>query len=53
MEATFAMEEFSAWLKRPFSQDMDAAHWFYFVGLTLVFMILWRIVLEHVFEGRR
>lgn len=47
------MNDFMQWLKSPFSEDMDAAHWVYFTGLVIVSIILWQIVLVHVFEGRR
>ena len=37
---------FSGWLSKPFSEDMDALHWFYFVGLLLVIATLWGMVLR-------
>jgi hypothetical protein len=42
---------FRDWIKRPFSQDMDAAHWLLFIGFTLVVMVLWRYVLDHIIGG--
>jgi len=42
------MQYFSDWLKRPFSQDMDAQHWAMFIGFFLVLMILWKYVLAHI-----
>ncbi len=44
-------EDFKAWGKRPFSADMDALHWFYFLGLMVVLLALWRIVLNHITES--
>lgn len=37
--------------QQPFAADMDAAHWFLFVGLLLIIMILWRIILRHIVEA--
>jgi hypothetical protein len=42
---------FTTWIKRPFSQDMDAAHWIMFIGLFLMIMIMWRYVLDHIIGG--
>ncbi len=39
------------WLKRPFSGDMDAAHWFLFFGLILCVSFLWSRILYYVNKG--
>ncbi len=44
------LSTFQSWLARPFSTDQDALHWFLFVGLILVTMILWGMVLRIVGE---
>jgi hypothetical protein len=43
-------ERFKDWTARPFSADMDAAHWFYFIGLLIVLMVGWRLVLRTIKE---
>jgi hypothetical protein len=45
------MELFNEWLKRPFSQDMDAQHWALFIGFFLVLMVFWRYILSHIVGG--
>lgn len=42
--------QFQAWLAKPFDQSMDALHWFLFIGLVIVAVILWAMVLRTV-EG--
>lgn len=42
---------FCAWLRRPFSSDMDATHWFLFFGLILVIVFLWSRILHYVNKG--
>jgi hypothetical protein len=42
------MDEFRAWLKQPFSADMDAFHWFLFFGLLIAVSILWGFALRTV-----
>lgn len=44
------MEEFRAWLKRPYNEDMDALHWFLFFGLLIAISILWGMALRVVSE---
>lgn len=41
----------SAWLRRPFSGDMDATHWFLFLGLILVIVFLWSRILHYINKG--
>lgn len=38
------------WLKHPYQVDMDAAHWFYFLGLVLVVIFLWSRILHLITE---
>jgi hypothetical protein len=42
---------FTDWLKQPYSADMDALHWAWFVALMLVLSVLWGRVLAHMGEG--
>ncbi len=42
--------KYQAWLARPFQADMDALHWFLFIGLVIVVFILWGLVLRTI-EG--
>lgn len=43
---------FTNWLKQPFSTDMDATHWFLFLGLVIVIGFAWRnLILSHILEG--
>jgi hypothetical protein len=41
---------FQSWLAAPFKSDMDALHWFLFIGLICVAFILWHMILK-VVEG--
>lgn len=41
---------FKDWLSQPYSDDMDAAHWFYWLGLIIVLSVLWRLILNHLKE---
>ena len=43
-------EEFKAWLQEPFQTDMDALHWFLFVGLFIAISVIWGIILRHLKE---
>lgn len=45
------IEEFKAWLRQPFSADMDAAHWFYFFGLLIIISAAWGFILKHIERG--
>lgn len=42
---------FAGWIKKPFSSDMDATHWFLFFGLILVISFLWSRVMHYIKEG--
>jgi hypothetical protein len=44
-------QNFTNWLGKPFSIDMDAFHWFLFWGLLIVIAIAWGFVLRHVYGG--
>lgn len=44
------MDTFKAWLRQPFSADMDAGHWFLFFGLLIAISILWGFALRTVAE---
>ena len=41
----------TAWIKKPFSSDMDAMHWFLFFGLIIVISFLWSRVLFYINKG--
>ncbi len=45
------MTRFTAWVKKPFSGDMDALHWFLFLGLVLVAVFLWSRIMFYVKKG--
>lgn len=45
------LDDFKAWIQQPFSADMDALHWVYFIGLLVAISILWGTVLR-IIEGR-
>lgn len=38
-------DDFRTWAARPFSQDMDALHWFYFMGLLIAISVAWGLIL--------
>lgn len=42
------VDSFKAFLKQPFSADMDAFHWFLFFGLIIAISILWGFALRTV-----
>ncbi|MDE2102813.1 MAG: hypothetical protein KGL39_36550 [Patescibacteria group bacterium] len=43
-------QKFQEWAASPFDPEMDALHWFLFLGLLLVIMIAWRIILKTITE---
>lgn len=45
------IERFAAWMRRPFSGDMDAVHWFLFLGLILIAVFLWSRIMHYVNKG--
>lgn len=42
---------FKDWLKQPFTEGMDAFHWFLFFGLLIAISIGWSFVLRHTYKG--
>lgn len=42
------MQTFKDWLHKPFDEDMDAVHWFLFLGLLIAISILWGLALRTV-----
>lgn len=38
------------WLSQPYSEEMDAFHWFLFLGLLTAIVIAWNIILYHLFD---
>jgi len=45
-------DQITAFWKQPFSADMDALHWFLFLGLVIVIAFAWRnLILSHILEG--
>lgn len=45
------LAEFKNWWAQPFSADMDAPHWFAFIGLIVLISILWGYILNHISEA--
>lgn len=42
------LDKAKEWLSHPFEEKMDAWHWFLFVGLLILLMIVWRFILAHM-----
>jgi len=42
---------FKEWLAAPYSSDMDAKHWFFFLGLLIVLAALWGFVIRTIKEA--
>ncbi len=40
------LDDFKQWAQHPFSADMNALHWFLFVGLLIVIGAAWGFVLR-------
>lgn len=40
------LDDFKAWLAQPFSADMSARHWFYFIGLLIAINVAWAVILS-------
>lgn len=36
---------------QPYSYDMDAWHWFGFLGLLIIFAGAWGLILKHITEA--
>jgi len=45
--------EFSDWATQPFAEDMPASHWFLLIGFVIVCIVLWNIILTHLFDAIR
>jgi hypothetical protein len=43
--------QITGWIKRPFTGDMDALHWFLFLGLVLCSAFLWSRIMFYVKKG--
>ncbi len=39
------LQGFQDWIAMPFSPDMNALHWFLFIGLLIVLTTLWHFIL--------
>ena len=45
-------QSFREFMAKPFSSDdMDAGHWFLFIGLLIVITIIWRLIFQHIQEA--
>lgn len=44
------LKEFTDWIKKPYASDMNAWHWFAFVGLILAIMMIWGLVIKRISE---
>lgn len=42
------LNTFKSWYKSPYTENMDATHWFLFLGLLLFIMAGWRFILAHI-----
>lgn len=42
------IDDFKKWAASPFSADMDALHWFYFLGLLIALSTLWGLTLRSI-----
>ena len=42
------LNDLKAWAQAPFATDMDALHWFYFLGLLISISILWGLILSSI-----
>ena len=40
------IERLKQWWARPYSEDMDALHWFYFIGLLILIGAAWGMILR-------
>lgn len=43
--------DFLEWAAHPVSVDMPPPHWFYLIGMVLIFIVLWNIILLHFFAA--
>lgn len=42
------MSRVSAWVAHPFTEDMDLVHWFLFLGMVIIAVILWVFVINKI-----
>lgn len=42
------LETLKTWANEPFKTNMDAVHWFMFMGMLIFIMVLWRFILAHL-----
>lgn len=42
------IERIHGWLRKPYSDDMDALHWVLFLGLVLIITFLWSRIMAHL-----
>jgi hypothetical protein len=42
------LDKLKEWWSKPFSQDMDALHWFYFFGLIIAISAGWGMILRYI-----
>lgn len=42
------LDDLKAWAGKPFSADMDALHWFLFLGLLIAMSVLWGLILSSI-----
>ena len=46
-------EKFGAWLRQPFSPNMDAQGWFLFFGLLIVISFVWAVITRRLVAAGR
>lgn len=46
-------DNFTGWLRQPFSADMTALDWFLFLGLMAVLTAIWSIIFKHLEEASK
>lgn len=49
MEGNGFWSDFTTWAAHPFSRDMDLKHYALLVGLTMILIVLWSVMLRHLF----
>lgn len=42
------LETLKDWARRPYNDDMDALHWFLFLGLLGAISVLWALILGSI-----
>ena len=41
---------FKDWYNTPYSPGMSAKGWFLFIGMTTIFLIIWKMITIHLFD---